>query len=73
MMNDVGFQSAASSPVAAFIHVQRQINAEEANLASSCTCTRLAKLSGTLDSGCQQSYTILFSVRFDERGLYGVV
>lgn len=54
MMNDVGFQSVASSRVAVFVHVQRQINAEGGNIASSFTRTRLAKLNGTLDSGCQQ-------------------
>lgn len=62
MMNDVGFQSGASSLVLCvcvymwwlFWRAQRQINVEESNLASSYTCTSLARLSGTLDRRCCQ-------------------
>ena len=69
MMNDVGFQSGASSLVLCVCvyvcvcmymwwlcgRAQRQINVEESNLASSYSCTSLAGVNGTLNrQGCQQ-------------------
>lgn len=69
-MNDVGFQSRASSLVlcvctcGGFLkeHRGKLRDFLESNLASSYTCTSLARLNGTLDRwGCQPRYTPFYS------------